>query len=150
VPDGGWQNNGIVSGVNYGTRLGWFSDWTGIGFQIGGSAAAYDWSGTDFRFQNNNMAEPQGFVTYGLFRKANETSNWSAAVVQDWMLNSNFSVWGQNPTLSQWRGQWGYALSAANEIGFWGTWRGHSDSRLVDPTVGTVSWRAVNQISLFA
>src|SRR5262249_47802247 len=31
IADGGWQNNGIVSGANYGTRLGRFSDWTGFG-----------------------------------------------------------------------------------------------------------------------
>jgi hypothetical protein len=66
------------------------------------------------------------------------------------MLNSNFSVFAQNPTLSQWRGQWGYALSASNEIGIWGAWRDHGDSRFVDPAFGTVSWRAVNQISFFA
>jgi hypothetical protein len=149
ISDGGWQNNGLSSGLNFGTRLGRFSDWTGIGFQIGGSAAAYNWSGTDFRLQNNNEAQPQGFVTYGLFRKANENSNWSAALVQDWMLNSNFSVFAQNPTLSQWRGQLGYATSAWNEFGIWGTWRGHGDSRNVDG-FGTVSWRAVNQISGFA
>jgi hypothetical protein len=148
-PDRGWQNNGIVSGVNFGTRLGRISDWTGVGFQIGGSAAAYNWSGTDFRTRNNDQAEPQGFLTYGLFRKANENTNWSAAVVQDWMFNSNFSVFGQNPTLSQWRGQLGYALSAKNEIGIWGAWRSNGDSRLVDPTFGTVSYAAVNQLSVF-
>jgi hypothetical protein len=148
-PDRGWQNNGIVAGLNFGTRLGRISDWTGVGFQIGASAAAYNWSGTDFRTRNNDQAEPQGFLTYGLFRKANENSNWSAAVVQDWMFNSNFSVFGQNPTLSQWRGQLGYALSAKNEIGIWGAWRSNGDSRLVDPTFGTVSYSAVNQLSVF-
>jgi hypothetical protein len=40
-----------------------------------------------------------------LFRKANENSNWSAAVVQDWMINANYGVFAENPTLSQWRGQ---------------------------------------------
>ncbi len=149
IQDGGWQNNGIAAGVNFGTRLGQFSDWTGIGFQIGGSAADYNWSGTDYRFTHADQSQPQGFITYGAFRKPNEDSNWSAALVQDWMLNANFGAFGQNPTLSQWRGQLGYATSAWNEFGIWGTWRGHGDTRDVGPPFGQVSWRAVNQLSFF-
>ncbi|HEV3136781.1 MAG TPA: hypothetical protein VGZ26_02735, partial [Pirellulales bacterium] len=148
VSDGGWQNNGINTGLNFGTRLGRFSDWTGIGFQIGGSAAAYDWAGAGYRVAHQNDGEPQGFLTYGLFRKANENSKWSAAVVQDWMFNSNFGEFAQNPTLSQWRGQFGYATSAWNEFGIWGTWRGHADTRTVNG-FGPTSWRAVNQLSVF-
>jgi hypothetical protein len=148
VSDGGWQNNGINTGLNFGTRLGRFSDWTGIGFQIGGSAAAYDWAGAGYRVAHQDDGEPQGFLTYGLFRKANENSKWSAAVVQDWMFNSNFGEFAQNPTLSQWRGQFGYATSAWNEFGIWGTWRGHGDTRTVNG-FGPTSWRAVNQLSVF-
>src|SRR5580698_6493389 len=37
ISDGNWQNNGLNTGFNVGTRLGQFSDWTGIGFQAGGS-----------------------------------------------------------------------------------------------------------------
>jgi hypothetical protein len=43
----------------------------------------------------------------------------------------------------------GYVLSPMNEIGIWGTWRGHGDSRDV-PTVGPTSWQAVNQLNFFA
>ena len=140
IVDGNWQNNGIHSGVNFGTRLGRFSDWTGIGFQIGASVGAYNWSGTDYRLSHQDQAQPQGFVTYGFFRKANETSSWSAAVVQDWMLNSNYGVMAQNPTLGQWRGQAGYALNAWHEFGVWGAVRLYSDSRkcpaLAAPTGG--------------
>ena len=35
VSDGDWQNNGIATGANFGTRLGRFSDLTGVGLQIG-------------------------------------------------------------------------------------------------------------------
>jgi len=148
-PDGSWQHNGISSGLNFGTRLGRFSDLTGIGFQIGGSAAAYDWAGTDYRTRNQDQAQPQGFLTYGLFRRANDGSPWSAAVVQDWMFNSNYGEFAQNPTLSQWRGQAGYALGAFNEVGLWGTWRARGDTRDV-PGFGSVSWRPINQLNVYA
>ncbi|MCC7084661.1 MAG: hypothetical protein IT427_06610 [Pirellulales bacterium] len=145
-PDGDWGNWGISSGANFGTRLGAFSDLTGIGFQIGGSAGAYNWAGTDYRFKNNDQAQPQGFVTYGFFRKANDRSPWIAAVVQDWMLNANYGVFAQNPTLSQWRVQLGYATSAWNEIGVWGAWRFQDDSRNVQG-FGNIQWRSIDQLN---
>jgi hypothetical protein len=148
VQDGSWDNNGISTGLNFGTRLGRFSDWTGIGFQIGGSVGAYDWNGTAYRLQHQDQAEPQGFVTYGFFRKATENCPWSAAVVQDWMVNANFSVFAQNPTLGQWRGQLGYAISPWLEYGVWGTWRGQGDTRLV-PAFGPTTWRPVEQLNIY-
>jgi hypothetical protein len=148
ISDDSWQNNGIHTGLNYGTRLGRFSEITNIGFQVGGSVAVYDWVGTDYRIARQDQAETQGFLTWGFFRKANERSRWSGAVVNDWMFNDNFSVFAESPTLSQWRGQWGYATSAWNEFGIWGTWRGRGDTLQV-PTVGPTSWRAVNQMSFF-
>lgn len=148
VTDDSWQNNGIHAGLNYGTRLGRFSDLTGIGFQVGGTAGAYDWAGTDYRPTDTNTAETQGFLTYGFFRRANERSKWSAALVQDWMFNDNYGVFSQNPTLSQFRGQIGYAFNAWNEIGVWGTWRCVTDTRDVNG-VGPTTWRAVNQLNTF-
>ena len=62
-PDGGWENNGINTGFNFGTRIGRFSDWTGIGMQIGGTIGVYDWSGTDYRLANQDQAEMQDFFT---------------------------------------------------------------------------------------
>ena len=70
VSDGNWENNGLNTGFNFGTRLGRFSDATGIGFQMGGSIGIYNWSGTDYRIQNMEQAETQGFLTMGFFRKA--------------------------------------------------------------------------------
>ena len=147
ISDGNWQNNGIVAGLNYGTRLGAFSDLTGIGFQMGGSVGAFNWSGTGYKHENNE-AQTQGFLTYGLFRKANENCRWNAAIVQDWMFNDNFGIYAQNPTLSQGRAQVGYAVNAANEFGLWGTWRYLSDSRFV-PDEGVVKWRPINQLNLY-
>jgi hypothetical protein len=148
VSDGTWQHNGLHAGANWGTRLGRLSEWTGIGLQAGGSAGVYDWSGTDYRMYGADETLMQGFFTYGLFRRATEASPWSAAVVQDWMFNDNFSVFGQDPTLSQWRGSVGYAINDWHEAGIWGAFRSQGDSRDV-PNWGTVSWRAVNQLSAF-
>lgn len=145
-PDGGWGNWGVSAGANFGTRLGAFSDLTGIGFQIGGSAAAYNWAGTDYRLKNTDEAQPQGFITYGFFRKANERSPWSAAVVQDWMLNANYGVFAENPTLSQIRVQLGYATSAWSEYGIWGAWRCLDDSRNVQG-FGNIQWRSIDQLN---
>ncbi|HEY1786496.1 MAG TPA: DUF6666 family protein [Pirellulales bacterium] len=142
-----WENNGIHTGLNYGTRLGEFSELTGIGFQVGASIGVYDWSGSDYRPQNT-LAETQGFLTYGFFRKQNSNSNWSAALVQDWMFNNNFGVYSQSPTLSQWRTQIGYATSAKNEFGVWGSWR-MSTATTTLAGVGPTTWEAINQIDLF-
>ena len=86
--------------------------------QAGGTVAVYNWAGTDYRLTANNEAQVQGFITYGFFRKANAQSPWSAAVVQDWMLNDNFGIFAQNPTLSQLRAQVGYATSAAMNLDY--------------------------------
>jgi hypothetical protein len=147
-PDGSWMNNGIHTGLNYGTRLGRFSDWTSIGFQLGGSVGVYDWSGTDYRMRNTDQAEMQGFITGGFFRKPTEDSPWSIALVQDWMLNTTFSVMGENPTLGQWRGQIGYAFNEYHEYGLWGAWRGQGDTRQVGG-FGPVTWRPVQQLNAY-
>jgi hypothetical protein len=148
VQDDGWANAGLHKGVNFATRLGRVSDWTGIGFQLGASIGVYNWNGTNYHLTHQDEATPQGFITYGFFRKANEQSNWSGAVVQDWMLNSNFGVFAQNPTLAQWRGQLGYALGPWNELGVWSTWRGQGDTRIV-PHFGPTAWRPVQQLNTY-
>ncbi len=149
VADGAWQNNGLNTGFNFGTRLGQFSDATGIGFQIGGTIGVYDWVGTDYRIRNNDQAETQGFLTMGLFRKSSDECPWSAAVVFDWMLNDNFSVFAATPTLNQWRYCLGYDLSETNAIGVWGTLHGQSSTREVN-YFGPVTWQGVNLLSAFA
>ncbi|MEX0725995.1 MAG: DUF6666 family protein, partial [Planctomycetaceae bacterium] len=148
VPDGSWENNGIRVGFNYGTKLGRFSEITGIGAQVGASIGVYDWGGTKYRQKNKNKAETQGFLTYGLFRKPQENSPWSAALVQDWMFNDTFSVFGENPTLSQLRGQIGYAVSASNEFGVAGAVYVRSDSREVRG-FGHTTWQPISTLSAY-
>jgi hypothetical protein len=115
---------------------------------MGGSIGIYNWSGTDYRIQNNDEAETQGFLTFGFFRKANPESPWSAGLVFDWMLTNNFGVFNESPTLNQFRYEVGYDLSDCNEVGVWGTVHGQ-DSTRVAPFVGAVTWRAMDQINLF-
>jgi hypothetical protein len=146
ISDDSWQNNGISVGLNYGTRLGEFSDLTGIGFQIGGSVGVFDFSGSEYRPHDRNTAQTQGFLTYGFFRKPNERSPLSAAVVEDWMFNDNFGVYAENPTLSQLRWQFGYAVNARNEFGLWGASRVMGDTRNV-AGVGPTSWRPIDQLN---
>jgi hypothetical protein len=147
ISDDSWQNNGIHVGANLGSWLGPISEATGIGFQIGGSVGVYDWSGADYR-PRDSAVETQGFITYGFFRKPNESSKWDAGVVQDWMLNNNFGEYSQNPTLSQIRAQLGYAFSASNEIGVWGACRVMSDTAFVSG-VGATTWRPIDQLNLY-
>jgi len=148
IADGGWSSNGLHTGVNWGTRLGSFSDWTGIGFQLGGSVGVYNWSGTDYHIARQDQATTQGFVTGGFFRKPTEGSPWTFGLVQDWMITSNYGIFAENPTLSQWRGQLGYALGPWYEVGVWAAWRGQGDSRQV-LGFGTVAWRPVEQFNFY-
>jgi len=147
IVDDSWENNGITVGANLGTRLGALSDATGIGFQVGGSIGVYDWSGSDWRPTDLSAPQLQGFITYGLFRKPRENSPWSAAIVQDWMLNDNYGVFSTSPTLSQLRAEVSYAWNTWNELGVWGTAALVSDTRDISG-VSTI-WRPIDQINIF-
>jgi hypothetical protein len=144
-PDGGTSpsNFGLSTGVNFGTRLGAFTDLTGFGGQVGGSFGVYDWMGTP-SFGSNPAAETQGFFTYGLFRKANADSPWIAAIVQDWMVSDHYGSFNASPTMSQIRVQLGYAVNTWNEVGFWGAWHvlDGQDSLFGQ---GTTTFRSVDQ-----
>jgi|GEM_PF-2644240 len=146
ISDSSWENNGIRTGFNFATRLGEFSQLTGIGFQIGASVGVYDWAGAAYRAQNQSQTETQGYLTYGLYRKPTENSRLIAGLVQDWSFNNNFGTFGENPTLSQLRGQLGYAISSSNEFGVWGTAHVHSSTINV-PGFGPTKWQTVNQLS---
>ena len=143
ISDGGWQNNGINVGANFGMCLGEWGRRTGVGFQIGGSEMVADWSGTDY----GSVVETQGFITYGLFRRPTEATGWTAGIVQDWMLNDHFGEYSQDPTMSQLRAQFGYAWNATNEIGLWGAFRVLSAWRDVYGTA--TEWRPIDQLNLY-
>jgi hypothetical protein len=144
------NNNGGSSGFNYGTRLGGFSDMTGIGLQVGGSYGLYDWDGrpANAGTLTTTQVQQQVFFTTGLFKKANDESNWSYGVVHDWMFNQAWGAAAINPTLGQWRGQVAYATSAVNEFGVWATLRDKGDTNL-DSNHVPIYTRSINQANLF-
>ena len=144
------NNDGTSFGFNYGARLGGFSDATGIGLQVGGSYALYDWNGRPFNVGTltTTQVQQQAFFTVGLFKKANEESSWSYGVVHDWMFNQAWGAFAVNPTLGQWRGQIAYATSTCNEFGVWGTLRDKGATNL-DSLGNPVSTRAIDQANLF-
>jgi len=148
IVDDSWQNNGIHVGANLGTCLGPLSDVAGVGFQIGGSFGVYDWSGSDARPTDQSEPQLQGFITYGLFRKPTENSPWSAAIVQDWMLNDNYGIFSTSPTFSQLRGEASYVVGQWDELGVWGTVALIGDTRDVSG-VGSTTWRSIDQVNVF-
>jgi hypothetical protein len=148
VPDAGWENNGLRAGFNFANKLGSITERTGICSQIGASVGVYDWAGTDYRMQNTDRAETQGFFTYGLFRRPTEASGFVGGIVQDWSFNDTYGVFGQNPVLSQLRGQAGYAINASNDHGFMGATPLMSSHRNVD-FFGETTWRSIGHLSWY-
>ena len=148
VPDAGWANNGLRTGFNFANKLGPITEATGLCSQIGTSVGVYDWVGTDYRLQHQDRAETQGFLTYGLYRRPSETNRWTGGMVQDWSFNDTYGVFGQNPVMSQLRGQFGYAFSASNEFGLTGATPLTSSHRTV-PFFGDTTWRPLSQLSWY-
>jgi len=122
VADQGWQNNGLYGGVNFGTRLGSFSDATGLGFQAGITLGLYDWKGNPYRPDWSNQMR-QDFVSYGLFKRATEQAPFTLGITQDWMFTDNSTTYGLSLEVSQVRYRAGYVASASNEYGITGAFR---------------------------
>ena len=146
VPDSGWTNNGLRTGFNFATRLGPVTDLTGIHGQVGASIGVYDLVGTDYRLSHKDRAETQGFFTYGLYRKPTANSGITGGLVQDWSVNNTYGIFGENPVLSQLRGQLGYAVSGSNEFGVLGATHLNHSTRNV-PSVGETTWQSISQLS---
>jgi hypothetical protein len=142
----GANNNGFSYGLNYGTRLGPISDYTGIGAQIGASYGLYDLNGRSSGFRDKEIQQ-QTFLTVGLFRAADKITNFSFGVVWDGMFNTNFSQYAVSPFLSQVRGQIAYALNEQHEIGVWVAVRTNTASAVGGGT--PLAFRAVDQFTLF-
>lgn len=141
IADAGVGNNGGVSGFNAGAPLPWLEQY-GIGTQFGLSSGTYDLMGRP-TFESNRWQQ-QYYITAGLFRRADECSRWSFGLAYDWSINDNFGVFSDEPFLSQWRAQIGYALNPCNEIGVWGTWIDRTDT-----SAGTRTYRPVSQVNLY-
>jgi hypothetical protein len=146
VGDAGSNNSfGIRSGFNTGFALG-NSNLRG---QIGGSLGFYDFRGRALGV-NPAELETQMFLTAGVYKRSDIEFGdaWSYGAVWDVMNDNNYGVVGDALTLSQIRGQIGYALDEANEIGVWGAFRA-SDETATVAGLGAVNLRTVNQANLF-
>ncbi len=142
----GSNNNGLSYGINYGTKLGAFSDITGIGFQIGGSYGLYDLNGRSSGFRDKEIQQ-QGFLTVGFFRPSDRYTNFSFGVVYDAMWNTNFGQYAVSPYLSQVRAQIGYALNPQHEIGFWAAIR--TNTATAEAAGQQLAYRGVDQFTLY-
>jgi hypothetical protein len=147
VPDGHFQNNnGVKKGVNVGALLPGLAQW-GIGAQLGASYGLYRSTGHYTPPNASSEIQQQTFVTAGLFRHATPNVPLAAGFVYDGMINDSYGVFAQSPYLSQFRAQVGYVLNRSDELGFWMTQHGPSNTHYPDGIA--TSWRAINQYNLF-
>lgn len=144
IPDGTWNGNtGGIIGANIGMSV---MDLFGV--QAGGSYGVYDWYGRgEVASGISNGVQQQGFVTAGVFTRAQELCGFQAAAVVDWMFNDNFGVFALSPSLGQLRLHLGYLLNDSDEIGLWGTCNLNT---VHERAFGIpVTFRAISQVSLF-
>jgi len=144
------SNFGAVTGLNAATPVPGLSDY-GIGWQLGMTYGVYDIDG-GIRYPGTSaQSQQQTFVTTGFYRKGNADQRLSFGLVYDWMLNSNWGLYGTHPTLGQWRGQVEYAVGDCNAIGLYGSVRdlGARQSLGVRPYIYNVETRAISQVNLF-
>jgi hypothetical protein len=145
----GPSNFGTVTGFNAGAPLLGLGDY-GIGWQVGVSYGIYDFDGRSPVIAGESAAgaQQQTFVTTGFFRKAHGDQRWSFGVVYDWMYNTNWGVFGVDPTLGQWRAQIEYSLSGCNSVGLWGAKRDLCSVQELSRVLGVES-RVISQLNFF-
>jgi hypothetical protein len=126
--DGPSNNNfGFVGGFNMGVPL---LRSHGIGAQFGASYGGYDFHGRDDFGPESEISssEEQMFFSAGVFHRCtsccepcgSHPDRISWGVVYDYMLTDNTSAAAAELNLGQIRGQIGYAINCANEIGIQG------------------------------
>ncbi|HEX4148370.1 MAG TPA: DUF6666 family protein, partial [Pirellulales bacterium] len=131
IADGTHQNNnGFTSGLNGAVPVPWLSTY-GVGAQFGASYGVYDVNGQSVPAPGSSQPQQQVFITTGFFRRADAQIPISFGFVHDWMINSAYGTFANAPTLGQWRVQLGWAVSAWNEIGLWGSYRDLSSTKLI-------------------
>jgi len=144
------SNFGAVTGLNLGAPLMGLGEY-GVGWQVGLSYGLYDFDGRAPVVAGESAAgcQQQTFVTTVLFRKAHGDQRWSFGVVYDWMYNTDWGVYGNDPTLGQWRGQVEYSLNGCNGAGIWAAQRDLGSSQRLPDTYTTVNTRAISQVNFF-
>jgi hypothetical protein len=145
----GSSNYGAVTGINGAAPLPILTDY-GLDWQAGISYGVYDFDGR-VTLLDAGRSQQQMFVTTGLFHKAKCDRRLSYGLVYDWMYNENWGLFGNSPTLGQWRGQVEYALSGCNAVGVYGSVRdlGARESLVLGQTRGVIENRAISQVNLF-
>ena len=89
ISDGVFNSNfGAVAGLNAAMPVLGLADY-GIGWQLGMSYGAYDWTGGSVI--NPAKTQQQVFVTTGFYRKAGADQQLSFGVVYDWMINDDWA-----------------------------------------------------------
>ena len=148
IPAGGYGNNfGLRTGFNTGLGIGE----SNLRAQIGGSVGFYDFRGRSLGDGDNTEVETQLFLTTGVFKRSDIACGdaWAYGVVWDLMNDNNYGVGGDDLTLSQFRGQLGYAVNECNEIGVWGAVRASDDDWSVSRGAPRTQLRTVNQGNVF-
>lgn len=108
---------GVKGGANTSVGLGSAP----VRMQIGGSYGAYDLKGRDTPVAFDSSLEQQVFVTFGLYKRSDIScgSRYSYGMVIDEFLAQRWGTLAQSLDIAQLRGQVGYAVDEANEIGAW-------------------------------
>lgn len=152
IPDSDYgDNSGLIVGAQGAAPLPYL-DCYGLGLQMGASYGAYDFAGRGFTHRNQKDIQSQGFVTFGFFKRPLHRSPWSAGLAYDVMLNKNFSIYSESPTLTQWRAQLACFFGDFDEFGLWASWSGpttHKSYRYYDLCGHKISYRAVAQFNFF-
>ena len=136
------SNFGAVAGINAGMLLPGSAGEHGFGWQLGTSVGDYDLDGKGLADANSLG---QYFVTTGFFRKTQCDKGWSYGIVYDWMITTNWGVFDQQATMSQWRAQMEYSFSRCDSVGVYGTLR---DMTYVNAPAALID-RSINQVDLF-
>lgn len=140
IPDGSWNGNtGALIGVN-----GAFSYLDCYKLQLGGSWGLYNWEGRgNLVFKNPKKVEQIGFITVAGTQCCD---SWNAGWAYDRIFTNHFSIYDLNPSVDQFRLQYGYLL-CSDEIGFWGT---IDMSRSHKHALGVpITFKAIGQANLF-
>ena len=135
----GWQGPvdfGFGNG-NFGGRVGFnlgvpLLESRGIGGQFGLSYALYNLHGrSELGGGEVSAVEDHLMTTFGVFQRADLSGPcgqpWSWGVAYDLLYADNLGLLSNEVFIGQWRFQFGYALSATDEVGFWTTQGDESD-----------------------
>ena len=147
--DQGVNNNGIINGMNMGVPLPLLGR-LGFGAQAGMQYGLYDFMGRSTNgLDEEGAAQQQLFVTFGVFRRADENCHFTGGLAYDWMVNNNYGAQSMEPTLGQWRGQVGYAFNTWNELGVRGSLRDRSATMLHAGSNTQITFRPIDQLALY-